>query len=203
MGILDRGFVTIGRVGSAPLRMHWTAPIGLLVVGGASAPGCAGLLLTLLVHEAGHAFFVRRFHLGVISIDLHGLGGACRWAGPATDVQRGVIAWGGVLAQMVLIAACELSARFNLLLGSAFLGAMLAYTTAINVVIIALNLVPIPPLDGAEAWPLLRPRNLARFWRRITLRAREAAVEREIAKPARSNVISLRKARPPSPRDLN
>jgi Zn-dependent protease len=174
-----------------------------VLVGGASPPACAGLLLTLLVHELGHAFFVWRFRLTVLSIDVHGLGGACKWTGPATDVQRAVIAWGGVLAQLLLVASAELIARLNGAFGSAFLAGMLSYLTAINLIIIALNLLPIPPLDGAEAWQLFRWRHLARFGRRATLHARKAAVEREIAKLERTSPVAEKKARKPSSYDLH
>jgi Zn-dependent protease len=175
----------------------------LLIVGGASPPACAGLLLTLLVHELGHALLVWRFHLAVLSIDVHGLGGACRWTGPATDVQRALVAWGGVLAQLLLVTSLELIARLNIAVGSALLAEMLSYMTAINLVIILLNLLPIPPLDGAQAWQLFRWQHLARFGRRATLHARKAALEREIARLARTPSHREQKERKPTSYDLH
>lgn len=201
--MLERGFTTIGQIRRAPLRMHWTAPLGILILGGLSIPASLGLFLTFLVHELGHAFLVWRFRLSVLSIDIHGLGGLCRWAGPATDVQRALIAWGGVLAQIVLIAIAQSIAKLGAGLVSPMIGDTLSYLTAINLLMIGLNLVPIRPLDGAEAWPLFRFRNLRALWRRTSLRVRKAAIEREIAGISRELAASEREKNKRSSRDSN
>ena len=38
----------------------------------------------------------------IVSIDVHGLGGVCRWYGVPSPRWRAIIAWGGVLAQAVV-----------------------------------------------------------------------------------------------------
>src|SRR5579859_2714533 len=94
------GYATVAYLGRSPLRLHWTLPIGALVVsGGHFAPYTwAAFAFLILVHELGHAFLVRRYRHAVVSIDLHGLGGHCRWSGYASEVEKSKIAWGGVLA---------------------------------------------------------------------------------------------------------
>ena len=100
------GYLTLGRWRGAPVRAHWSLPLGALVFGqGRFVPGFwLGFFLLVLIHELGHAALVKRYGHRVVSIDIHALGGACRWSGEATAVDRARIAWGGVLAQGVALA---------------------------------------------------------------------------------------------------
>jgi Zn-dependent protease len=156
--LVKNGYVTLGRWGGAPVRAHWTLPLGAFVFGQARfVPGFwTGFFLVVLIHEIGHALLVRRFRYEVISIDVHGLGGVCRWAGDARAIERATIAWGGVNAQafvlLVAVAAVMILGRplteFGAQLADAF--------TFGNAWLIGINLIPVPPLDGAEAWKLPR-----------------------------------------------
>lgn len=152
--MFESGHLTVLRFRQVPLRLHWTLPVGMMVFGGLRfAPAFwAGFFLLVLVHELGHAGLVRLFGHRVLSVDVTGFGGLCRWAGHATPMERGAIAWGGVLAQSVLLAGTLL---FVLLAGAPrTLWAMelVSVFTWTNLWIIGLNLLPIPPLDGADAW---------------------------------------------------
>jgi Zn-dependent protease len=69
-------------------------------------------------------------------------------------VQRAAIAWGGVLAQLALLIPALAVALFLPAPQSAFLAELLEAFTRTNAILIAFNLIPIKPLDGAEAWPL-------------------------------------------------
>jgi stage IV sporulation protein FB len=150
------GYLTLGRWRGAPVRAHWSLPIGALVFGqGRFVPGFwLGFFLLVLVHELGHAALVKRYGHRVVSIDIHGLGGACRWSGDATAIDRARIAWGGVLAQAVayviawgaLALAGPPESVFAFQLAGAF--------TTTNLWLIGINLIPVAPLDGAEAWKL-------------------------------------------------
>ena len=83
------------------------------------------------------------------------------YAGLPTAKQQATIAWGGVIAQGALLIV-------SLVVFSALgwpeagqrgeLGDALTWT---NASVAALNLLPIPPLDGADAWTLFRGR---RWW---------------------------------------
>ncbi len=153
---LRGGYLTLGRWRQAPVRVHWTLPLGALVFGqGRFAPGFwLGFFLLVFIHELGHAALVRRYRHSVVSIDIHAFGGACRWSGDPTAIDRARIAWGGVLAQAIAFgfasAALALAGPPDGVFGAELAR---AFTTT-NIWLIAINLIPVAPLDGAEAWKL-------------------------------------------------
>ena len=153
---LENGFLHIGRFRGVPVRMHVFTPLGALFFSAFRfEPGAwLGFVLIILLHEIGHALLVMRYGLGVSSIDLHAYGGATRWSGRATDHQRSVIAWGGVLAQAVLFAATTAVVGVVGPPRSLFGHELVYVFTTTNLWLMALNLIPFPPLDGAEAWKL-------------------------------------------------
>jgi stage IV sporulation protein FB len=159
------------------VRVHWTLPLGALLLSGLRfAPGLwIGVLVIVATHEAGHALLVHRARLVNLGVDLTGFGGRCRWAGAPTAIQRAVIAWGGVLAQLVVLA---LALPVLLVFGwpdSTFLADLLDAFVRANLLLIAINLLPVKPLDGAEAWPLFRL-----LWR---ARARRRKWKQSISRP--------------------
>ena len=175
--MLERGYLTVARMRGVPIRIHWTTPVGAVLFGHLRfVPAFwIAFFVIVLVHELGHAALVWRFRYRVISIDVAGYGGMCRWQGHASPVERGVIAWGGVLAQAaVFIVALVLAlvGFWSLMPGGTLLASALLWT---NLMIIGLNLLPFPPLDGNEAWsvlPLLFRRGQARregreVWRQV------------------------------------
>jgi stage IV sporulation protein FB len=174
------GYLVLGRWGGAPVRVHWTLPLGALFFSQLRfVPGFwLGFFLLTLVHELGHAVVVRRQRCRVISIDVHGLGGACQWSGPATPIGRACIAWGGVMAQLV---ALGFTGVVLVVLGpppTAFAAQLAGAMIGTNVFIILINLIPVPPLDGAEAWKL--PGLLWRRRRRRIRNAGQRAAAREL-----------------------
>ncbi len=176
------GYFTVGRIRRVPIRVHFTTPIGLYVFTGLSSnlTRWAGLLFIILIHELGHAALVRRYRLSVESIDISGIGGGCRWTGPhVTDVQRSVIAWGGVLAQGVLLVLLEMVGK-TIGFGSTVVGQVAETLVVPNLLLIIINLLPFPPLDGATAWSLFRWDNLHLWGRRSFFKYRAAAIERDL-----------------------
>lgn len=157
------GSWTIARPFGVPIRLHWSIPVCALLAGGLRvAPGAwLAYLLLILIHEAGHAFVVRRVGARALALDVLGFGGLCWWEGSVTPIQRACIAWGGVWAQMVVLAV---TGACVLLLGMPahpFAAQMVDVALVSNLWLIGVNLLPIPPLDGKEAWslfPLLRRR---------------------------------------------
>lgn len=108
------GYLVIGRFAGAPIRVHWSMPIGAFILCGfAFAPGAwFGFLLLVLVHELGHALFARAFGCQIFSIDAHAMGGHCEIAGDhLTSKQCAVIAWGGVLAQLAVLLTSPIWSR--------------------------------------------------------------------------------------------
>jgi Zn-dependent protease len=181
------GYLRIGRFAGVPVRLHVTTPFGVWALGGFTyAPGAWAALAGLFVaHEVGHAVLVRRAGLTIDAIEVHGFGGECRWSGQASPETRARIAWGGVLAQIVvlLVAACVTP-----LVGTGPLRAQILDTlTVTNLLLAGLNLIPIAPLDGAEAWKVVRylvardgGRRGATRGRREDLLRRAEEIEREL-----------------------
>ena len=71
------------------------------------------------------------------------------------------------------------------LLPSPFVDQIVEVFTATNVVMMLLNLLPVRPFDGAEAWRIFRVRNLFPSARERALRKKAAALQREIDELAR------------------
>lgn len=193
------GWIHVGSYRGAPVRIHWSTPIGAFVLTGlAFVPGAwVGFLLLVLVHELGHAVLVRRFRLSVLSIDVHGLGGVCRWSGSATDRQRAIIAWGGVLGQAVLLVAALLAAPLFGPSTSPFFRELRESLIATNLTLMAINLLPVPPLDGAAAWSLFRWRRSRHAPHTPQRRDFAAAASKAAPRPA-----PPRQARPPIEKEL-
>lgn len=155
--MFSTGYYTIGRFKGAPIRIHWSAPLGALFFGGfAFRPGFwLGFFVVIILHELGHAVVVKAVRQHVAGIDVIALGGVCKWSGPVTSIQRALIAWGGVWAQMLLFAAAQIT-LFFWAPPTAFFADLAVVLTTTNLWLMALNLLPFRPLDGAEAWPLFK-----------------------------------------------
>ncbi|MDB5216952.1 MAG: hypothetical protein JWO86_4879 [Myxococcaceae bacterium] len=175
MGIAFRGgYLETGSVWNAPIRFHWSIPIGAFVLGRFRfVPWYwAAFLMLVIVHELGHAIMVRLARARVIAVEAHGGGGFCHWEGHVSELWRALISWGGVLAQL---AAFVVAVVVIHVLGppqsQMAAGLEKAFTDG-NMWMAAMNLIPIPGLDGAEAWKIIPV--LRRMWRR----RREASTAR-------------------------
>ena len=155
--VMSGGFWTAGTLRGAPIRLHWTLPLGALVMGRFEfVPAYwLGFAVLILIHELGHAFLVLRYRLGLSEIVIHGFGGHCRHTRTGTRFQEAAVAWGGVLAQLCLLIVTEVV----LLVGgppTSVHTALLTHVfTETNLWIMALNLLPVDSLDGTKAWPLV------------------------------------------------
>ncbi len=150
MPLVQNGSLRLGKVNRVPVLIHWTWPLGMLWLCGGFRPVMwAAFAFIVLVHEFGHAFWVRRFRLRVSVILVHGFGGECRYRGDPSSGERAVIAWGGVMAQaIVLFAALAVSPFVTTAQGRG----LCEFFIWSNLWMIGFNLLPIAPLDGAEAW---------------------------------------------------
>ncbi len=157
----DRGFLTLGKLRGAPLRFHWSLPLGMLIFTRFEFLPISWLALLglILVHEEGHAWLVRRARLKVVSIDVHGFGGECRYRGHISERAEIRIAWGGVAAQAIVLVIA-LVVRLAIGPPTSFAYAQLDDALIrINAFMIALNLIPIPGFDGHLAWRIFRRRS--------------------------------------------
>jgi hypothetical protein len=151
--VFGGGYWQIGRFRGAPIRLHFSILLGLLVFSRFQwLPGFfVAYPCLVLLHELGHAILVKRFGHDVTQVELTGLGGACHWSGNSSPFEEAAIAWGGVLAQLLLYAGAWL--WLELAPPRTWFGAQVAFTfTDTNLWLAAINLLPIPPLDGARAW---------------------------------------------------
>ncbi len=153
---MTRGAITLLRYRGIPVRAHWSLPLVALLMGGLRfAPGAwIGWLLVVLLHEMGHAFWALRYRMEVREILLHGLGGHCAYVGMPSPRQRAVVAWGGVMAQAIVFAIALPVSRL-VPAANEHVADLYGVLVASNLYVALLNLVPIPPLDGAEAWKLV------------------------------------------------
>jgi Zn-dependent protease len=180
--MFSKGYLTIGRFGGAPIRIHWSTPIGMLVFTGflrdpRFAPGAwLGYLLVVLIHELGHAIAVVRSGHRVVAVDAYALGGLCHWRGHPSPMARALIAWGGVIAQAVLAIGTLIALMFVGRPTHVFTADLTHAFLEANLWLIVTNLVPVPPLDGAEAWRVV-PILASRWRRRREITAARARAE--------------------------
>ncbi len=147
---------TIARIRGIPIQLHWSVILAVWAICGFSfrVGACAATLLLILGHELGHAAVARACGAQVTRVQLAGFGGTCTWVdrlGRVTPFRRALIAWGGIFGQAVLYGVAIAVPHE---LGREFVSTWTQY----NVILALLNLVPIPPLDGAEAWRIFYPR---------------------------------------------
>ncbi len=177
----SQGHANLGSIRGAPIRVHWSVPIGAVVFCGFKlVPGgwLAFLLLIVPRHEplATRSSSAASASRSCRSTSTRSAGSA---AGTATRSpwQRSVIAWGGVVGQLVVLAiALVLGFVDSPYLQGDFVRQMLHAFVATNLSLMAVNLVPVRPLDGAEAWLLfgmLWRRRVAAWKRRREIAARK------------------------------
>jgi Zn-dependent protease len=161
--MFSRGTLTLGRIAGAPIRIHWSAPVGALVFGQFQiVPGFwLAFLGLILAHELGHALVVRAVGGRVRDVLVTGLGGECAHDGVVDPARRALVAWGGVFAQLaVLLVAGTLRLVFGAPT-STFVADLAQACTTYNLMLMGINLIPVKPLDGYEAWrifPILKQR---------------------------------------------
>ena len=161
--IVRSGWITVAR----RVGVHWTVPVSALLLGGPHVVPVfwGGVLLVLLVHEMGHVAVVGMCGLRVSALEIHGLGGRCRWEGHASPLMRSTIAWGGMAAQMLVFGITLAAFGWHGMPSRPGIDQLVHALLRANLLIAAINLVPLGSLDGAEAW-----RAIPRFWRRWQLR---------------------------------
>ncbi|MBL8680752.1 MAG: hypothetical protein JNK05_16350 [Myxococcales bacterium] len=163
-----RWSITPFSIAGMPLRIHVSTLVVLLMLRPYTFSLLAWLTWIAMValHEVGHGVLVRREGGRVVELAVHGLGGECSYVGVRS--QEGVerVAWGGVLAQALLFVVVG-----ALYLARVPIPAPVVHVAlGVNLSSIVFNLIPIAPLDGAYAWPLL-----GRWWRRARQRRATAA----------------------------
>lgn len=151
------GYLPVGHVGGIAIRVHWATPIGAILVGRLEFRPLDWVLFAaiILIHELSHAAAARALGVEVYSADLMPWGGQCLTARPRTETRAGLIAAAGPASHVVMLALATVLLR----VGQGHLGPRLhelvdALAIA-NAVLLIVNLIPVPPLDGALTWKLV------------------------------------------------
>jgi len=154
--MLQDGYLRVARTAGVEVRLHWSVAVGALLSARLRLEPVVwlGFLGVLFTHELGHVLAVKSIGSPLVGIDVNGFGGGCRWRGNSGIIERAWVAWGGVIAQALLLGVV-LTLCASLGLGSSGWGAQLRYSfVEVNLVVLMLNLLPVAPLDGALAWRL-------------------------------------------------
>lgn len=186
--MIRSGFTQVFRFRGVPVRLHWSVVFIAFFIGGGfrlAVGAWTAYLLLILIHEMGHAMLAQRYGLRVLRIDVHGLGGLCAYEGTDSQWQRSVIAWGGVLGQLVFLLLALPLARFEVLPPGLFVADFLRVAISVNLFIVALNLIPLRGLDGAQAWKLPRL-----WWKRRRQAKYRRGLERAEAAKARAQALA-------------
>jgi Zn-dependent protease len=178
---------SLGTWKRVPVSMHWTVllafawmylifmDVTLMLM---SIPF---IFLILAVHELGHVLALRRRKIGVTGVTLWGIHGETsynEYAAKPGDVV--MVAWAGVIAQLVLmlaaLAAHELVPWRSIPGGAQLDTVMYVVLVKLNIFLMIVALLPIGPFDGHAAWQVLRrPRAKAK--------AKAKPIVRPAAKP--------------------
>lgn len=168
-----RSTVSLGRIGGIPVGAHWSALVGVVLLGqllalsvlpalapghapaaywSAGALGALLLIVSLLAHELAHAFVARRAGLGVRRITLWLLGGVSELEGqpqrPAAEVRIALV---GPMVSLGLGVLAGAAAWLAAVLGAtALVVATMSWLATVNVMLGVFNLLPGTPLDGGR-----------------------------------------------------
>ena len=152
----------------APVFIHWSFPLGGLVI---SAFGgfrplqilyCILAYSTLIaIHELGHLVAAWSLGLKVFAVDISGIGGVCRIQQPRNIRERAIVYSAGLIAQLILLLATLLFFRFHDPSHSDLANCVAFTFVPVNGLIFALNLIPAKSRsgfanDGMILWQLLR-----------------------------------------------
>jgi stage IV sporulation protein FB len=109
----------------------------------------------LLLHESRHMIAAQRRRYEVLAIELYPVYGITLLESATSRIDRDVIAWGGIVAQLVV--AVPLVVHFYIFGATRYAGlnAVLTVFGFYSVFIAVFNLIPMRPLDGATAWDLI------------------------------------------------
>ena len=110
----------------------------------------------MIVHEMGHAYFVRKYKHKLVEIRIYPLHGLCLYEYDARWLPETLIFAGGLIAQIVILTIWLAVLGFVNLVGLTNVEQLLKPLTNVfidtNIFVFILNSLPIPGLDGFELW---------------------------------------------------
>jgi Zn-dependent protease len=156
-----RKMAQVMRVDGVDVYVHWSvfAIAAVFLIAAIERPAVtfaalACYFLILLIHECGHMIVARKRGCQVECIEIYPIHGRTVFTTPWSRYDHCLIAWGGVMAQLVV--AIPLIAWIALIGYTPFepLNAVLATLGGFSLGVAAFNLLPVAPLDGSIAWGL-------------------------------------------------
>ncbi|WP_445288589.1 hypothetical protein [Variovorax atrisoli] len=159
-----RGCITLRRprILGARLHIHWSALVAAGVLLGVlirqplhAFVAVATYFLVILLHEAGHALVARRLGYPATDIYLTFIHGVCVYEQPGSVREAALVAWGGVLVQLVVAIPLIVLAQTTPLGAAPVFPVAVAILGYMSLFIALLNLAPARGLDGALAWKLV------------------------------------------------
>jgi hypothetical protein len=186
--MLQGGYLQFGA--HPRIRLHLALPLGALAAGRfALSPGAwAGYTLVLVLRATAQAAASAAMGAGVGAIEVHPLGTRCRPRLATTRLAAAAIAWSGLAAQAAVLFAA-LAARSAPLAQSPFWGELVGALIWPNVALLAVNLLPLAPLDGGRAYRLREETRSAR--------ARASVAEGPAPEPLAAEPIASGRPGPP------
>jgi Zn-dependent protease len=156
------GLIYLCHMWKVPVYVSWTA-IFLLMFGYRQAAGdpywcqsgtdvavaLSALVLTVLLHELGHALVARLFRLEQVTITLAALGGFCSYQGQPTPWQKLFVSSAGPLMNFALAGASYGLGRSGIFtehITEVLLFSMLWWNLLLGI----FNSLPLYPLDGGQ-----------------------------------------------------
>jgi Zn-dependent protease len=137
--------------------------IGLLII--------AGIVVSILLHELGHAFAAWMFNVRVQQIDLTGLGGVIQFGSslPRGGFKRAAIYLAGPAVNYALSLACSALVGVALASDKQLVAYVLFQLAMINTYLCVFNLLPAFPLDGGHTLDALLGKVVGPIWaQRVT-----------------------------------
>jgi Zn-dependent protease len=108
----------------------------------------------ILVHEIGHAAVAKQLGYRVRALRICLIHGVCEYQEPYYEWDDILIAWGGILAQ--ILVAIVVFALSSLGAGKVqYFAPVVFFLGYYNLLVIPLNLIPSPGLDGYKAWRII------------------------------------------------
>jgi Zn-dependent protease len=125
-----------------------------------------GLLLSILLHELGHAFAGRWFGAHVSHIELTGLGGLAHFERtlPRSALARSAIYLAGPAVNFGLWQGLDVLVGQAASIGNPMLALPLAVLASANFFLLCFNLLPAYPLDGGQTLDAWLGRLLGPVW---------------------------------------
>ncbi len=151
----------LGRVAGIDLFLHPSALIVLFLVAGATGgnvfnavPFVVALFGSIVLHELGHALMARRYGIGTRDITLYLIGGVARLDRmPRSAGPEMLIALAGPAVNVAIAAGLAVVIGFCRVVGLPEL--FWFEVLALNLGLVAFNLLPVFPMDGGRVFRAL------------------------------------------------